>query len=202
MRLVYMLFYTFKIASCYFVALIVFLRMAMVRNPTKFRAFHKKITMPSCILIWILVVALCFFPTAYLQSHVINDNYIDSILVIMRLHTGVTLPISFAILINVYLSLYLKQSKTPTNNLSRNEQNNKVSFQKLINGLVIWLIVCNAPFIAWLHYHLYCRRVQKTPWIGTSGVWIHLIYHFLILYLQDRVDTLDRLLYNLLFFCS
>ena len=169
-RLAYMCFYTFQIASCYFVALIVFLRMTMVRNPTGFKAFHKKITMPSCISIWLLVVVLYSAPAIYLQSHVINNINITNVIITVRLHTGVTLPILFSILINVYLRIYLNQSKTPAINFKRNKQNNKSSFRKLIKGLVIWLVICNTPFIVWRHYHMHCPHVRKTPWIGSCGV--------------------------------
>ena len=34
----------------------------------------------------------------------------------------------------------------------RKESKNNENFRKLINGLVVWLIVCNAPYIAWYHW--------------------------------------------------
>ena len=157
-------------------ALIVFLRMSIVRNPTDFRKLHKKIAKPLSILIWILVISLYSLPTVPLTSVVVNNDYISNVLMFLRLHIGVTFPISFAILVNIFLVLHLRKIKSSHKQSVRNENNEKSSFQKLINGLVIWLIVCNAPFVAWFHYHLHCSRVYKTPWIGTPGVCLILIF--------------------------
>ena len=186
MRLPYALFYTFQISSCYFVALIVFLRMSIIQNPTEFQELHKKIAKPLSILIWVLVFGLYSFPAVPLTSRVINDDYVSDILIFLRLHIGVTLPISFAILVNVYLLFYLRRLKSSNRKCVRYEQSEKSSFQKLINGLLIWMIVCNAPFVAWYHYHLHCLREYKTPWLSTSGVCYYINYYKLINNCQKR----------------
>ena len=161
---------TFQFSSCYLVALTAFLRMTMVINPTGFSAFHKKIARPLCIMIWVLLAMVLAPFTVYFNRYIIGDDYISTVLVYFRCHIGVTVPIVLSVLVNIYLSFHLKMSKPPSNNLARNDQNNKASFQKLTNGLVIWLIVCNAPFVAWVHYSLYSYRVNRTPWIGIEGV--------------------------------
>ena len=149
-----MLSYTFQVSSCYFVAFIVFLRMSMVQNPMGFQELHKKITKPSCILIWILVGLLYSIPSACLTNNVIPDKIVQATLIYVRLHLGFTLPIVFSISVYMYLSIHLKNIKAPSNNWAKNEQNNKASLMKLINRLVIWMLVCNVPFIAWVYYNV------------------------------------------------
>ena len=163
MSVVYSSSFIFQCAGCYLVFLIVALRLSIVKNPMDFDEFHKKITRWSCVGIWVFVVvlnALCSFlpPSKPLKF--------------IRCHLGVTLPIICSILVIVYLRIYLERSAfTGRNELTKKEQKTKASFQKLINGLVIWLIVCNAPFIAWFHYATYCYTATKgkSPWIGMSG---------------------------------
>ena len=162
-RIIYT-FYIFQCASCYLVFFIAILRLGIVRNPMKFEAFQKKITNWSCSLIWFLVVVLnttySFMPPSKALKYI-------------RLHFGVTLPIFLSIITSIYFRIYLEKSAfTRKNYLTKKEQKNKTSLQNLINGLVIWLIVCNVPFIGWFHYatNCYTSTKGKTPWIGISGV--------------------------------
>ena len=169
MRVVYICFFTFQCASCYFVFLIVILRMSMIRNPIDFATFHKKVAKPWCIMIWIFIVVMNVLITICLSPGVSGTNaFLRHGLIYVRCHLGVTLPVVFSISVNIYLSVYLAKGMVSVNNLTNQEQNYKASFQKLINGLVIWMIVCNAPFIAWLHYTL--QYENMISWTGAGGV--------------------------------
>ena len=168
--------YIFQYTSCYLVLLIVGLRLSIVKNPIDFDSFHKKITKWACMFIWVFALglnALCsFVPPSNPKD---PENVAENILTFenIRCHVGVTLPIFFSILVIVYLRIYLERSAfSARNELNKKEQKTKTSFQKLINGLVIWLIVCNVPFIAWYHYAIYCYNATdgKSPWMGISGV--------------------------------
>ena len=89
---------------------------------------------------------------------------------IMVLHLGVTLPLLLAILCNLFLSVYLTKNVISTSAFTKQEDRKRKAFQKLINGLVIWLIVCNVPYIAWVHYSLNSMIVHQIPWVGIEGV--------------------------------
>ena len=173
MRAVYICFFIFQCTSCYFVLLIVILRMRVVKNPIGFTTFHKKITKISCILIWMFVIILNVVVTICLQRNVSgSDKYLRNSLIYLRCHLGVTFPVLAAISVNVYLSISLKKAQTPVNDLAPSEQKHKKSLQKLINGLVIWMIICNAPFVAWLHFQLQGLELGKDISLdATSWVW-------------------------------
>ena len=89
------------------------------------------------------------------------------------LHIGITTPIVLTTLVNAYLSFALGKLEVPSDNFTKREAKKSDAFKKLINGLVVWLIICNAPYIAWYHYSLNCfnNKEIKMPWIGIEGVW-------------------------------
>ena len=129
-------------------------------EPLEFVTFHKKITKPFCTFIWIFIIVLNLLITLFLRQDVSGSNeFARHTLIYIRCHLGVTLPVVGSILINIYLIIFLKQ-KDKAPEISE--------FKKLINGLVVWMIVCNGPFIAWLHYTLQFER--SISWTGTGGV--------------------------------
>ena len=168
-------FFTFQCASCYFVLLIVILRMSIVRNPLEFDKIHEKITNPSCIVIWCIVVILNAMPVLMGSPAVVQEISKRTLTYTMVLHLGVTLPLLLAIFCNLFLSLYLTKSVITASSFSKQEEKRRKAFQKLINGLVIWLIVCNVPYIIWVHYSLNCMIVDHIPWVGIEGVIVNQI---------------------------
>ena len=162
MRFVFICFFIFQCASCYFVFLIVLLRLIIIRNPLEFLSFHKRITKLSCALIWVFVIVLnvLISSSSLLQ---VNGQTLQEFtrlaLIYLRCHLGVTLPVVGSIVVNIYLSIYLKKKdKTPEIR----------KFQKLINGLVIWMIICNVPYIAWTHHTF--QNGKMITWDETKGV--------------------------------
>ena len=153
-------FFIFQCASCYFVFLIVLLRLVIIRNPLEFVPFHKKVTKLSCALIWVFVIVLNVLISASSLLEVVHTSESTTLaLIYLRCHLGVTLPVIGSIVVNIYLSIYLKKKdKTPEIR----------KFQKLINGLVIWMIICNVPYIAWTHHTF--QYGKPVEWNGTKEV--------------------------------
>jgi len=93
------------------------------------------------------------------------------------LHAGITIPLALTIVANIYLSCSLKNMSSPdrvskrTSKEMKKEKKNSQTFQKFLNGLVIWLVICNVPYIAWYHWslNLYMKNKGKA-WAGVEGV--------------------------------
>ena len=177
-------FFTFQSASCYFVFLVVILRLCIVINPMDFVTLHKKITRASCIIIWLLMIVVNMLPILC-SAQAISGPYHPKRKVASYkavLHIGITAPIVLTTLVNAYLRFALGKLELPASNFTKREAKKSTAFKKLINGLVVWLIICNTPYIAWYHYSLNCFNngcssdpsLRKQPWIGIEGV----IYYY------------------------
>ena len=170
-------FFSFQCSSCYFVFLIVVLRLCIVINPMDFVALHKKITRVSCIVIWCFMIAINMLPI-FCSAQAISGEYdgdrkVSSYKAV--LHIGITIPILLTSFVNAYLSFALGKLEANTrlsqNNFTERDKKKSAAFKKLINGLVVWLIICNTPYIAWYHYSLDCYNGPlRQPWIGIEGV--------------------------------
>ena len=167
--------FTFQTASCYLVLLIVVLRISMVTNPTGFRNFHKKFARIFVITIYFFAVILNTVPI-FNTTPAIVGHYapLDTINIgyIVVLHLGLTTPVLLSMLGNIFLTVYLAKRDTPYDNVSKQEKKRGSSFQKLINGYVIWLIICNCPFIAMFHYAIHSVNTTQPPraYKGIEGV--------------------------------
>ena len=62
------------------------------------------------------------------------------------LHIGITVPIVMTTLVNIYLRFALGKLELPASNFTKREAKKSAAFKKLINGLVVWLIICNTSF--------------------------------------------------------
>ena len=173
--------FIFQCASCYFIALIVILRIKMVSDPTGFHSFHKKYAKISVIIIWCISIVLNSAPIFGTIPEIIGPNAPvneKNVPYVTLLHLGLTTPLVLSVVVNIYLSVYLSSFKTPSNNFTNEENKRAASFQKLINGYVVWLIICNCPYIAAFHYQVYCfnNTNPPKPWKGIEGVikqWIN-----------------------------
>ena len=167
--------FTFQTASCYLVLLIVVLRISMVTNPTGFRNFHKTFARIFVNTIYFFAVILNTVPIfntmpaivgPYAPLGTINIGYI------VALHLGLTTPVLLSMLGNIFLTVYLAKRDTPYDSASKQEKKRSSSFQKLINGYVIWLIICNCPYIAMFHYAIHSVNTTQPPraYKGIEGV--------------------------------
>ena len=179
----------FQICSCYFVLVVVFLRVRIIQKPLEFEALVTKPLKIACSMVWIVSVLLNMMPimtsVPSIRKSNVNDYRTDLVFsYLIVLHVGVTVPLTITILYKVYLSIILKkidQTKQKTNResfmrdetstLTRKERNYNASYQKLTNRLVIWLFICKVPYIAWYHWSLNLYINNKgISWNGVEGV--------------------------------
>ena len=169
--------FTFQTASCYLILLIVILRMSMVTNPTGFKKFHKKFATKSVVVIYSFAAVLNTVPIFGTIPAIIGPYApLDTKTVgyIITLHLGLTLPVVLSVLGNIFMSVYLTRRTSPYDNCSSKERKRSASFQKLINGYVIWLIICICPYIAMFHYAVHSVNTTQPPraYRGIEGVYM------------------------------
>ena len=189
-------YFPYQCASAYFVCLIVALRLKVVRDPLG--ADTKRKTRIACIFIWCLVVVVNFLPIAAsipLASEVMpcnpengTDDEIKeclgkigalkmplTICFITVLHVGISVPLFLTIACNIVLIFSVREMKRKSE--TKAKKKNWQRLEKLTNGVVISLVVCNVPYIAWYHWSLalYMSTGGK-GWIGVEGVRLLTLY--------------------------
>ena len=180
--------FTFQTVSCYFVLLVVVLRISMVTNPTGFRNFHKKFARILVIIIYFFAVILNTVPIFSTMPAIVGPYApldTKNIGYIVALHLGLTTPVLLSMFGNVFQTVYLARRDTPYDNVSKQEKKRGSSFQKLINGYVIWLIICNCPYIAMFHYAIHSVNTTQPPkaYKGIEGVICIIQFSKLIIFL-------------------
>ena len=158
---------TFHVASTYFVCLIVVLRLVIVYKPMKVLSLERKTTKIYTAIIWAFALFLNVLPIIASAGHGKSKQPM-MICYFLVLHAGITLPLFLTILANILKIMALKKVKKTKE--TKKEAKNNENFQKLINGLVIWLIVCNVPYIAWYHWSLDLYLKTGKLWVDVAGV--------------------------------
>ena len=164
-------------ASCYFVFLIVALRLKFIRDPMSNDTM--RLIKIACIVVWLLVFIVNLLPIIASIPVASKDPFFDVeeakrvknpvvICYLIVLHVGITLPLILTIIANVILSFSVNKLKRTTFVLEKKK--NWGRLQKLTNGLVIWLIICNVPYIAWYHWSLNLYMTKGIGWEGMEGV--------------------------------
>ena len=167
---------SFQNASCYFVFLIVALRLKFVRDPI--RTDTKRTTRIACVAVWCIVIIVNFLPIAASIPLASMDTIPMeemkrvktplNICFIIVLHVGITLPLILTVIANISLSFSVNQLKRKS--VMPSKKQNWGRLERLTNGLVVWLIICNAPYIAWYHWSLYLYMTKGVGWEGMGGV--------------------------------
>merc|ERR1712223_674821 len=109
--LVRLCYITVQNASCWFVFMIVLLRLSIVRNPFGSKTFLTNSTKPICVSIWILCFILNLMPlisTSPLLYQARKTYKLDMMACYFTvLHLGITLPLTLTIIANICLSCTL-----------------------------------------------------------------------------------------------
>ena len=127
-------------------ALIVFLRLRSIKHPMTFQDTHKKLSSIVSATIWIglsvlgLIYLAMSFPPFYNKT-VYVIGWIFAIYILM------VFPILLTIIMYGVL-LYTLKKGTSSTHLSRK----KKTMAKLSQRVVVCLVVCNVPYIVWVHY--------------------------------------------------
>ena len=178
---------TYQVASSYFVCMIVVLRLLIIYNPMMVFSVKMRTAKICTAIIWCIAVFLNFLPI--LSSAGYDEKTVSRNLTVMRrdglnisydtkdglavgyitvANLGIVLPLFLTIFAYISMIIVLKNKKQKQG--AGKDAKNSENFQKLINGLVIWLIVCNAPYIYWLHWVLFLYLEHGKLWMSAWGV--------------------------------
>ena len=96
------------------------------------------------------------------QMEILNAMFITV------LHVGITLPLALTIVLNILLIISVRKMKQKCE--TKAKKKNWEKLEKLTDGVVISLIVCNVPYIAWYHWSLALYIKTGMGWDGVGGV--------------------------------
>ena len=186
-------YFQYQNASAYFVFLIVALRLQIVKYPLgSDKDLLQRITRISCTVIWCLCIIINFLPIAAsipLASqeppcYPRNMTNITARNECMRkigetkstltgcwltvLHAGITVPLALTIVTNILLIISVRKMKRESESTAK--KRNWQRLERLTNGVVLSLIICNVPYIAWYHWSLNLYMKTGRGWDGISGV--------------------------------
>ena len=150
----------FGASSSYLVALIVLLRLLMIKRPMNFQSSHKSVSRIGCIVIW--VVSLLIPLTKFIVSlPVLYNAIIVDIFSAIQNYGLITAPILLTALLYGMLLCYLKTQRRAHRNTSLDYQNDQQiirrmkALAKMTHGVVAGLIVCNVPGLIYNAYFGY-----------------------------------------------
>ena len=84
------------------------------------------------------------------------------------LHAGITVPLALTIVTNILLIISVRKMKHESESTAK--KRNWQRLERLTNGVVLSLIICNVPYIAWYHWSLNLYMKTGRGWDGISGV--------------------------------
>ena len=146
-----MLCYIFGATSCFLVALIVLLRLLMVKWPLSYQSVHKSVSRNGCILIW--VVPLLVSSTKFIVSlPVFYDANILKIFTGIENYGLMTAPILLTVLLYVMLLCSLKTQTAARITTHEATITRMKALAKMTHGVVASLIVCNVPNLVYTAY--------------------------------------------------
>lgn len=145
--------------SCCFVAIIVLLRLLLITRPVSFKALHAKISRIGSIIVWTtpLFIFLVIFVMAVSIPFPPDPNVdVVSICLSTARHICYSAPILSTIILYIVLLVTLRRDTGFANSAGERMK----SLSKMTRGIVICMIVCNVPYLAWKQY---LQSVQSVP---------------------------------------
>ena len=126
--------------SSYFVALIVLLRLLMIKQPMNFESVHAVVTRIGCITIWMMVLVICSIKFI-LSLPSISARSVYSAFESIEHYGLLTAPIVLTVIIYVMLLCTL-DPQTAAGSATGTQMRELV---KMTYGVVIGLVVFNVP---------------------------------------------------------
>ena len=134
-------------SSSYLVALIVLLRLMMIRKPMSYEGTHKTISIAGCIFIWVFsilvpsVQLIVSFPSLF-------DVDVYNTFVAIQTYGLLVTPITLTVFLYVMLQCFIKKQVALADAVA---QQMKV-LSKMTHGIVAGLIICNVPALLLMRY--------------------------------------------------
>ena len=186
-------YFQYQNASAYFVFLIVALRLQIIKNPLESdKDLLQRVTRISCNVIWCLCIIINFLPIAASiplasQESPCNPRDMTNSIEItdcmkkigetkstltacwfIVLHAGITVPLALTIVTNILLIISVRKMKSESESTAKKK--NWQRLERLTDGVVLCLIICNIPYIAWYHWSLNLYMKTGKGWDGIGGV--------------------------------
>ena len=145
------------------VALIVLLRLIMVKRPMSYRSIHKAVSRIGCIFVWMFPVLVS--STKFILSlPPLYDVNVFRPFVMVENFVIVMAPI----LLTVFLYIILLCSLNPQSAITEGTITRMKALAKMTRGVVVGLIVCNVPGLAYWSYLVYTIWRGKSDEVFTS----------------------------------
>ena len=130
----------FGASSSYLVALIVLLRLQMIRRPMSYKRSHKTVSIAGCILIWVLSILVPSLQVIVSLPSLYDVNVYNKFVAIDT-YGLLAAPILLTVLVYVMLQCSIKQQVALNDAVKRR----KKALAKMTHGIVAGLIICNVP---------------------------------------------------------
>ena len=143
--------YVFGATSSLFVALIVLLRLIMIKRPMSYQNVHKSVSRIGCIVIWVvsLLVSSVYFIVHLPPLYAANVVRIVTAIATFGLLTA---PILLTILLYVMLLCSLKTPTAARSTANEATITQMKALAKMTHGVVAGLIICNLPGLMYIAY--------------------------------------------------
>ena len=153
-------------SSCCFVSLIVFLRFLIVKHPLRYGDVKERIGYFGSIIIWIfsllvnLVPVIISIPSIFEKTLYANAH-------IWSIRITHVFPVCMTLISYGMLLYTLRQTSV----IGGESNRRKRSLLRMVHGIVIMVIICNVPYIAWWEWLVSLfRKKDVTPAFVGSGV--------------------------------
>ena len=142
--------YVFGATSSYLVALIVLLRLLMVKRPMSYQSIHKSVSRIGCIVIWVFSLLVS---SVYFIVHLpFFDASVREILNAIQNYGLLTTPILLTVVLYVMLICFLK-TRTAAGVIWHEANIKRLkALAKMTHGVVAGLIICNVPGLMYNAY--------------------------------------------------
>ena len=152
-------------SSCFFAALIVIHRLLVVKKPLSYYTAHDKIGHIGSILIWSfsLLVNLCPLIVSIPSNFEIPLYGNTHIWAIRISHS---FPILLTLIMYGLLLRALKQETNADDSMNMIKEN----LAKMIRGVVLFVVICNVPYVAWFEYLIAMLNQGRTDEIFNTNI--------------------------------
>ena len=135
----------FGSASSYLVALIVLLRLLMIRQPIGYNSVHETVSRVGCITIWVSAILICFIKFIVCLPS-IYDPTVYNVFVAIQNFGLLAAPVLFTVILYAVLLCTL-DPKTAACGATATQMK---ELAKMTYGVIIGLLVCNMPGLLYL----------------------------------------------------
>ena len=148
-------------SSVLHVALLVFLRLLAILTPFKYQEIHIKLRHVSIVIIWL--ISICIHLIETVTSITFHMDFFSFPYKYFVVHVFHTIPIVGIVIMYVGLLWILKKKRNQAKqNMTDVGTTINMKMALLVQRVVIFLLVCYVPFLAWKQY-FYAIPAQRIP---------------------------------------